>query len=54
MIERSTQLTGEIARTEETADIAASIPQSRRRRGSSGVPTMQKSGVRSIAPQIMI
>jgi hypothetical protein len=54
MTGRSIQLTGEIARIEETVDIATSSPWIRRKRDPSGVPTMQKSGVRSIALQDMI
>jgi hypothetical protein len=53
-IGRSTQPIGDIVRTKETMDIVASSPQSRRRRDPSCVPTMQKSGVRSIALQNMI
>jgi hypothetical protein len=44
MIRRSTQLTGEIIRTEEITDIVASSPQSRGKRGPSSVPTTQKNG----------
>jgi hypothetical protein len=54
MIGRSTLLTREITRTEEITDITVSSPQSRRKRGPSGIPTMQKSGARFIAPQDMI
>jgi hypothetical protein len=39
MIVRSTQLTEAIARTEETTDIVASSPQSKRKRGIFSVPT---------------
>jgi hypothetical protein len=51
---RSTQLTEVIIRTEESMDIVASSPQSRRKRGHSDVPMTLKSGVRSTALQNMI
>jgi hypothetical protein len=54
MITRSTQLTEEIAGTEETIDSAVSNPQSRKRRGLFGVLVMQRSVVRFTAPRGMI
>jgi hypothetical protein len=54
MITRSTQLTEEIAGTEETIDSAVSNPQSRKRRGLFGVPMTQRSDVRFTAPRGMI
>jgi hypothetical protein len=54
MITRSTQLTEEIAGTEETIDSAVSNPQSRKRRGLFGVPVTQRSAVRFTAPRGMI
>jgi hypothetical protein len=51
MITRSTQLIRVIARTEETMDITASNPQSRRRRGLFDVSMTQRSGARFIAPR---
>jgi hypothetical protein len=50
MIMRSTQLTEVISRIEETVDIMANSPQSRRRRGIFGVLTTRRSGVKFIAP----
>jgi hypothetical protein len=49
MITRSTQLTGAIIGTKETADSAVSNPQSRKRRGLFGVPMTRRSGVRFTA-----
>jgi hypothetical protein len=54
MIVRSTQLTGVIARTEETVNITASGPRSRRRIGIFDVPTTRRSGVRFTTPRDMI
>jgi hypothetical protein len=57
MIEKSTQLIGEIARIVETVDTMKTIsssPQIRRRRGLSVALTTQRSDVRFIAPQDMI
>jgi hypothetical protein len=56
MTGRSTQLTGEITRIVENEDITkttSNIPGIRRR-GISVALTMQRSGVRFIAPQDMI
>jgi hypothetical protein len=54
MIVRSIQLTEAIARTEETTDIVASSPQSRRKRGLFSVPTTRRSGAKFTAPWGMI
>jgi hypothetical protein len=51
---RSTQLIEMITRIEETADIAASNPRSRRRRGLFGVPMTRRSGARFTTPRVMI
>jgi hypothetical protein len=51
---RSTQLTEAITRIEETADIVASNPQSRKRRDLFGVPMKRRSGARFTAPWGMI
>jgi hypothetical protein len=51
---RSTKLTGVITRTEETTDIAASNPQSRKRRGLFGVPMTRRNGARFTIHQGMI
>jgi hypothetical protein len=53
MIGRSTQLIGEIGRTEESTDIVASSP-SEGEKYPFDVPMMQKNGVRSITPHDMI
>jgi hypothetical protein len=57
MIERSTQLIGEIAKIVEIVDIAgitSSSSQIRRRRDRSIALSTQRSGVRFIIPQDMI
>jgi hypothetical protein len=53
-IMRSTQLTEPITRTKETADIMASCPRSRRRRGLSSVLMTWRSGEKFTAPWGMI
>jgi hypothetical protein len=56
-IRKSTQLAREIATIVKTTDIigiTSSSLQIRKRRGISVALTMQRSGVRSIAPQDMI
>jgi hypothetical protein len=50
-IVRSTQLPGVIARTKGTADIMASNPQSRKRRGLFDVLMTRRTGVRFTAPR---
>jgi hypothetical protein len=50
MIARSTQLTGAVAGTKETADSVVSNPRSRKRRGHFSVPMTRRSGVTFIAP----
>jgi hypothetical protein len=57
MIEKSTQLTGEITKITETIDImgiTSSSPQIRKKRGFFVALMMQRSGVRSIIPLDMI
>jgi hypothetical protein len=46
-------MTDVIARIEETANIVASNPRSRKRRDLFGVPMMRRSGARFTAPRGM-
>jgi hypothetical protein len=54
MIQKSTQLTGEIAKIVDIMGIASNSPRIRKKRGLSVALTMQRSGARSIALLDMI